>query len=47
MTADPQIPLGQAIRELRPDLTEAAAGEATRMAEEQATQTEKDAQVID
>ena len=47
MTGDQQIPLGEAIRELRPDLAEGAAAEETRKAEEQARQTEKEAQATD
>jgi hypothetical protein len=47
MTGEQPMPLGQAIRELRTDLTEQAAAEEARKAEEQALQTERDAQATD
>ena len=42
LTGDNKVPLGRAIRELRPDLSETAAGDETRKAEEQARQTERE-----
>jgi hypothetical protein len=46
MTGDEPMPLGRAIRELRPDLTEQSADQETKRAEEQAMQTEQGTETV-